>query len=132
MLQTIVRWSLQNRPVVVVLSLMLLAGGIITSYRSRLDAFPEFAPPQVTVQTEASGLSAEEVEQLVTLPLEQSIVGIPGLATIRSRSIQGLSAITVVFRDNVDLFLARQLVGQRIAEIAGLLPATAAPPRMGQ
>lgn len=131
MLQTIVRWSLQNRPVVVVLSLMLLAGGIIASYRSRLDAFPEFAPPQVTVQTEASGLSAEEVEQLVTLPLEQSIVGIPGLATIRSRSIQGLSAITVVFRDEVDLFLARQLVGQRIAEIAGLLPATAAPPRMG-
>ena len=131
MLKQLVRWSLENRPVVVVLSLMLFAGGIYTSYRSHLDAFPEFAPPQVTVQSEAAGLSAEEVEQLVTLPLEQSIMGIPGLSTIRSRSIQGLSALTVVFRDDIDLFLARQLVGQRIAEIAGSLPLGVAPPRMG-
>ncbi len=131
MLQSIVQWSLVNRPVVLVLAALTLVTGIVASYRSDLDAFPEFAPPQVTVQTEAVGLSAEQVEQLVTLPIEQAIVGLPGLESIRSRSIQGLSAITVVFKDNVDVYLARQLVGQKLTEAQSLLPNTAEIPRMG-
>jgi CzcA family heavy metal efflux pump len=131
MLQSIVKWSLHNRPVVLALAVALVVVGIFASFRSDLDAFPEFAPPQVTVQTEAVGLSAEEVEQLITLPLEQSIVGLPGLESLRSRSIQGLSAITVVFKDNVDVYLARQLVGQKLTEAQALLPDTAEIPRMG-
>ncbi len=131
MLQSIVQWSLHNRPVVLVFAALAIVTGIVASYRSDLDAFPEFAPPQVTVQTEAVGLSAEQVEQLVTLPLEQAIVGLPGLEALRSRSIQGLSAITVVFKDNVDVYLARQLVGQKLSEAQSLLPANAEIPRMG-
>jgi CzcA family heavy metal efflux pump len=131
MLQSIVKWSLDNCPVVLVAAFVVMVGGIFAAYRSDLDAFPEFAPPQVTVQTEAVGLSAEEVEQLVTLPLEQAIVGLPGLEALRSRSIQGLSAITVVFKDNIDPYLARQLVGQKLAEAQSLLPDTAEVPRMG-
>lgn len=131
MLQSIVQWSLGNRPVVLVLAVLALMTGVVASYRSDLDAFPEFAPPQVTVQTEAAGLSAEQVEQLVTLPIEQAIVGLPGLESLRSRSIQGLSAITVVFKDNVDVYLARQLVGQKLTEAQSLLPDTAEIPRMG-
>ncbi len=131
MLQTIVSWSLDNRPVVLVAALVVMVGGIFAACRSDLDAFPEFAPPQVTVQTEAVGLSAEEVEQLVTLPLEQAIVGLPSLESLRSRSIQGLSAITVVFKDNIDPYLARQLVGQKLTEAQSLLPDTAEAPRMG-
>ena len=131
MLQSIVQWSLHNCPVVLVFAALTIVTGIIASYRSDLDAFPEFAPPQVTVQTEAVGLSAEQVEQLVTLSLEQAIVGLPGLEALRSRSIQGLSAITVVFKDDVDVYLARQLVGQKLSEAQSLLPATAEIPRMG-
>src|SRR5438093_4693910 len=110
MLQAIVKWSLHNGGVVIVLSVLLFAAGIYAAYHAELDAFPEFAPPQVIVQTEAPGLSAQEVEQLVTLPLEQAIAGVPGLEFLRSRSIQGLSMMTVVFRDGTNLFLARQLV----------------------
>ncbi len=131
MLQSIVQWSLQNRPVVLAFAAVTIITGIVASYRSDLDAFPEFAPPQVTVQTEAVGLPAEQVEQLVTLPLEQAIVGLPDLESIRSRSIQGLSAITVVFKNNVDVYLARQLVGQKLSEGQSLLPVTAEIPRMG-
>lgn len=131
MLQAIVNWSLHNRPVVLVLSLLLLVAGVFASMRSDLDAFPEFAPPQVIVQTEAVGLSADEVEQLVTLPIEQAIVGLPMLEAIRSRSIQGLSSITVVFKDRADPYLARQLVAQKLAEAQSLLPDSSEIPKLG-
>src|SRR5438093_8707205 len=110
MLQAIVKWSLHNGGVVIVLSVLLFAAGIYAAFHAQLDAFPEFAPPQVIVQTEAPGLSASEVEQLVTLPIEQSVTGVPGLEFMRSRSIQGLSMLTVIFRDDIDIYLARHLV----------------------
>ncbi|MBU6173098.1 MAG: efflux RND transporter permease subunit, partial [Planctomycetes bacterium] len=131
MLQAIVNWSLHNRPVVLVLSFLLIVAGAYASLRSDLDAFPEFAPPQVTVQTEAVGLSADEVEQLVTLPIEQAILGLPMLEAIRSRSIQGLSSITVVFKDHADPYLARQLVAQKLAEAQSLLPDSSEIPKLG-
>ena len=131
MLQALVNWSLHNRFVVVILGLLLFAGGIYSAYKSQLDAFPEFAPPQVIVQTEAPGLSAQEVEQLVTLPIEQAITGVPGLEFLRSRSIQGLSMQTVIFKDGTDLYLARQLVTERLAEAAEQLPDGAHRPRLG-
>ena len=131
MLQAIVHWSLHNRAVVLVLSVLFLLAGLYAAEHARLDAFPEFAPPQVIVQIEAPGLSAREVEQLVTLPTEQALSGTPNLAVLRSRSIQGLSALTVVFQDSTDIYRARQLVAERLAEVAGRLPAGVKTPRMG-
>src|SRR3954463_8798095 len=131
MLQAIVHWSIHNRAVVVVLSALLLAFGFYAVEHAKLDVFPEFVPPQVVVQTEAPGLSADEVEPLVTLPVEQALLGIPGLDVLRSHSIQGLSICTLIFRDGTDIYRARQLVAERLTEVAGQLPDEVRPPRVG-
>lgn len=131
MLQTIVHWSLRNRAVVLALAILLLLGGLYAAGHAHLDAFPEFAPPLVNVQTEAPGLSPREVEQLVTLPLEQALNGTAGIEVLRSRSIQGLSAISIIFQDNVDIYRARQLVAERLTEVAGRLPQGVRTPRLG-
>jgi CzcA family heavy metal efflux pump len=130
MLQALVLWSLRNRVVVVALALLLLGTGIFAARRSRLDVFPEFAPPQVVIQTEAPGLSPTEVEQLVTLPVEYAVNGIPRLDVLRSQSIQGLSVVTVIFQDGTDIYRARQQVSERLAELAGQLPPGVRAPRM--
>ena len=106
MLQAIVDWSIHNRVVVVALSVLLLALGFYAVGHAKLDVFPEFVPPQVVVQTEAPGLSANEVEPLVTLPIEQALSGIPGLDVLRSQSIQGLSVCTLIFEDRTDIYRA--------------------------
>jgi len=131
MLQSIVRWSINNRAVVVVLSVLLLAFGFYAVEHAKLDVFPEFVPPQVVVQTEAPGLAADEVEPLVTLPIEQALLGIPGLDVLRSQSIQGLSVSTLNFQDATDIYRARQLVAERLAEVGGQLPDGVRPPRLG-
>jgi CzcA family heavy metal efflux pump len=130
MLQAIVAWSIRNRVVVVVLAAGLLAGGVYAARQAKLDVFPEFAPPQVIVQTESPGLSAAEVEQLVTLPIEQAVNGISGLDVLRSQSIQGLSVVTAIFTDGTDIYRARQQVAERLAELAGQLPAGVKAPRL--
>src|SRR5437868_6666506 len=130
MLQAIVHSSLRNRAIVVALAVLLLAAGFYAALHSRLDVFPEFAPPQVVVQTEAPGLSPREVEQLVTLPVEAAVNGIPNLDVVRSQSIQGLSVVTVIFQDGTDIYRARQLVAEQLAEASGRLPAGVKPPRM--
>jgi CzcA family heavy metal efflux pump len=130
MLQAIVAWSIHNRFVVVVLAAFLLVLGVYAAGHAKLDVFPEFAPPQVVIQTEAPGLSPSEVEQLVTLPLEAAINGIPGLDILRSQSIQGLSVITVIFQDGTDIYRARQLVAERVTEVASQLPEGAKDPRL--
>src|SRR5437762_13894707 len=122
MLQAVVNWSLRNRAVVLVLAGLLLLAGLYATAHAKLDVFPDFAPPQVVVQTEAPGLSPGEVELLVTLPIEQAINGIPGLEVLRSQSIQGLSVITVIFQDGTDIYRARQLVTERLTETEGQLP----------
>src|SRR4051794_1475943 len=99
MLAALVSWSLRYRAVVVVLAALLLVVGIFAAAHARLDVFPEFAPPQVIVQTECPGLAPAEVEQLVTLPLEAALNGAPRLARLTSQSIQGLSVVTAIFRD---------------------------------
>ena len=131
MLNRIVQFSLRHRVVVVALGAVVIGYGLYVAANSRLDVFPEFAPPQVVVQTEAPGLSSEEAEQLVTLPIETGLNGTPGLKTIRSESIQGLSVVTLIFRDDTDIFRDRQLVGERLGEIAGQLPQGTGPPRLG-
>ena len=122
MLNAIVRSALRLRGLVMVAAALLVAYGIYTSYHAQLGVFPEFAPPMVTVQTQAPGLSPEEVEQLVTLPLERALNGVPGLQHLRSQSIQGISAIDATFKEGTDIYLARQQVSERVAEVAGHLP----------
>ncbi len=130
MLQALVGWSIHNRVVVVVLAVFLLVLGAYAAGHAKLDVFPEFAPPQVVIQTEAPGLSPGEVEQLVTLPLESAVNGIARLDVLRSKSIQGLSVITVIFQDGTDIYRARQLVAERLAEVVGQLPEGAKDPRL--
>lgn len=130
MLQAIVRFSLRFRGVVIALACALLVYGIYGFSQARYSVFPEFAPPQVSIQTEAPGLSPEQVEVLVTQPIENAINGVAALDTLRSGSIQGLSVITVVFRADSDVYRDRQVVAERLAAEAGQLPAGVAAPEM--
>jgi CzcA family heavy metal efflux pump len=93
-----------------------------------VDVFPEFSPPMVEIQTPCLGLSPEEVEALVTIPLEQSLQGIPGLDVMRSKSVPQLSAVKMIFGTDIDLMLARQMVQERVALIVPNLPTWASPP----
>ncbi len=122
MLSAIVRFSLRFRGVVLSLALAMLGYGLYTLTQARYDVFPEFAPPRVSIQTEAPGLSPEQVELLVTQPIENVINGVTGIDSLRSNSIQGLSVIDVVFRAGNDIYLDRQLVAERLSTIAGQLP----------
>jgi CzcA family heavy metal efflux pump len=128
MLTTLVRQSVRHRGVVVGLALALVVYGAGVVAGSRLDVFPEFAPPQVSIQTEAPGLSPEQVEVLVTKPIEDAINGVEGIATVRSQSIQGLSVITAVLAENQNIYRARQSLAERLVEVTGRLPETVAPP----
>src|SRR5437879_2520056 len=130
MLQAIVAWSIHNRLVVVALAVFLLVLGAYAAGHAHLDVFPEFAPPQVVIQTEAPGLSPAEVEQLVTIPIESAVSGLPRLDILRSQSVQGLSAVTAIFSDGADIYRARQLVGEHLSEVATKLPAGVQAPRM--
>ncbi|HZN68546.1 MAG TPA: efflux RND transporter permease subunit, partial [Tepidisphaeraceae bacterium] len=128
MLSWLVETSLRLRVVVVVLAALLLVYGIRTAQDTPLDVFPEFAPPLVEIQTEAPGLSAEEVESLVTVPIENALNGTSWLQTIRSKSVLGLSSVVLVFEPDVDVMRARQLVQERLANEARNLPSVARPP----
>ena len=99
MLSKLVAVSIRFRGVVLAIACLVIGYGIYSAYHARLDVYPEFAPPQVVVQTEAPGLSPENVEQLVTRIVESSLNGAPNVETIRSQSIQGLSVVTVVFEE---------------------------------
>lgn len=130
MLKAIVSFSLRFRGIVIALAFALLGYGVYSLGRARFDVFPEFAPPQVNIQTEAPGLAPEQVEVLVTQPIENAVNGVAGIAALRSRSIQGLSVITVVFHSGSGIYLDRQMVAERLATVAGQLPAGIKPPIM--
>jgi len=132
MLRWFVGSSLKYRFVVMALASGLMFFGVQQLADTQVDVFPEFAPPRVEVQTPALGLSATEVESLVTIPLEQSLAGIPGLTEIRSSSVEQLSSILLIFERGTDLLDARQLVNERIATIGPTLPTWASPPVMIQ
>jgi Cu/Ag efflux pump CusA len=127
-LTALVRQSIRHRGVIVGLAVALVVYGAGVVAGSRLDVFPEFAPPQVSIQTEAPGLSPEQVEVLVTKPIEDAINGVEGIAAVRSQSIQGLSVITAVLVENENIYRARQSLAERLGEVAGRLPETVAPP----
>src|SRR5919198_5286645 len=118
MLNAIVRFSLRFRGIIIALACALLGYGLYTLSRATYDVFPEFAPPQVVIQTEAPGLAPEQVEVLVTQPIENSISGVPGIESLRSNSIQGLSVVKVTFDPKSNIYLDRQLVAERLASLA--------------
>src|SRR3954465_1326216 len=128
MLQAIVHWALRSRGVVVSLASLLLVYGIWVAAHAKLDVFPDFVPPQVTVQTEAPGLAAEQVETLVTRPIENAINGLGSQESLRSETIQGLSVVTLVFKEGTDIQVARQMLGEKLGEIATQLPTGVKPP----
>jgi CzcA family heavy metal efflux pump len=119
----IVASAIHYRHIVLTLSLLLLIYGFVSISRAKYDVFPEFSPPQVSIQTEAPGLAAEEIEALVTQSLESAIGGVSGVRMLRSTSMQGLSVITVTFESGSDIYLDRQIVAERVASAAPLLPA---------
>jgi CzcA family heavy metal efflux pump len=130
MLQALVHFSLKYRRVVVALACVLLGYGIHVTLNAKLDVFPNFVQPQVVIQTECPGLAPEQVELLVTLPIESTVNGLGDMESLRSESIEGLSIITAVFKEGTDVFRARQMLAEQLAETAGELPATVKPPRM--
>ncbi len=127
MIRWIIQWSLKFRLLAVVLAVGMIVVGINQLRNMPVDALPEFAPPYVEVQTEAPGLSAPEVEELVTLNLEELMNGTPWLQSIRSTSVPGLSSITLIFRPGTDIIRARQLVSERLG-LAYALPNVSQPP----
>ena len=130
MLRGLLELSIRLRGVVIALACVVVGYGLYVAAHAKLDVFPEFAPPQVVIQTEAPGLSPEEVEALVTRPVENAVNGAGDLASIRSQSIQGLSVVTTVFRDGTDIFRARQMVSERLVEAAGQIPQGVGAPTM--
>ena len=130
MMRWIIAASLKFRVLVVFAGIALMAGGAFQMRNTPVDVFPEFAPPKVEIQTACIGLSAAEVEELITVPLEQSLAGVPGLEVLRSKSVGQLSSITLLFEPGTDVMKARQLVQERVASVTPVLPAWAAPPHM--
>jgi len=128
MLGRIVRWCIANAWAVAAAAAVLLVYGIVTIERARFDVFPEFVPAQATVQTEAPGMVAEQVEALVTRPIENAVNGANGVATVRSESTEGLSVIDVTFREGADPYRARQIVAEAVAEGARQLPSNVKAP----
>src|SRR3970040_1567143 len=126
----IVKTSLQYRFLVVFAAVAMMFSDLARLSTSSVDVFPEFAPPKVEIQTLSQGLSAAAVEELVTVPLEQALNGLPGLDVMRSRSVPDVSDIVLIFKPGTDLILARQLVQERVAAVT--LPTWAAPPVMIQ
>ncbi len=129
-MRLIIASSLRFRYLVVFVALVLMVFGIIQIRTMQVDVFPEFAPPRVEVQTPSLGLSSAEVEALVTVPLEQNLNGLPGLDIMRSKSVEQLSSIVLIFKPGTDLMKARQLVAERLAIATSTLPSWAAPPSM--
>jgi len=127
-LEYLVARSLRFPRLMLVGALLLCGYGFVLLSRAEFEVFPEFVPAQAGVQAEAPGLSASQVEQLVTRPIEDAINGATGVASVRSRSIQGLAVVDVVFREGEDPYRARQIVAERLSEVAGRLPVGVAAP----
>ncbi|AFZ61108.1 CusA/CzcA family heavy metal efflux RND transporter [Nostoc sp. LEGE 06077] len=122
MLNSIVKWSIAQRWLVVIASILISVWGFLVLTQMPLDVFPNFAPPQVEIMTEAPGLAPEEVESLVTRPIESVINGTPGLETLRSASAVGLSSVRATFSLDTEIYRARQLVTERLQQARSQLP----------
>lgn len=129
MLGRIIIWSLNNRLFVLGLAAVIVVVGVISVNRMNFDAFPDTTPVQVQINTQVQALVPEEIETLVTFPIELSILALPGLEQVRSISMFGLSQVVATFRDGTDIYFARQLISQRIANLP--MPPGIEPPQMG-
>ncbi|MBW7908519.1 MAG: efflux RND transporter permease subunit [Kiritimatiellae bacterium] len=127
MIKALIEVSLKQRPFVILAALALLVAGIVSALRLPIDAVPDITNIQVQVNTEVPALAPEEIEQLVTFPLEIELAGVPGMVELRSLSKFGLSQVTLIFEDGVDIYRARQLVSERLLNAAGSLPAGLTP-----
>src|SRR5215831_15981247 len=124
MLGPIVRFSLKFRGIVDALACVMLGYGFYVAANAKLDVFPNFVQPQVVIQTECPGFAPEQVELLVTVPVETMVSGLGDMESLRSESIEGLSIITAVFKEGTDVFRARQMLAEKVAETASELPNT--------
>ncbi|TDI99010.1 MAG: efflux RND transporter permease subunit [Candidatus Dadabacteria bacterium] len=130
MFNALIRWSLGNKLLIVVATIIFFGTSIYLLMQMPVDVFPEFAPPQVVVQTEAPGLSPEDVEALITFPIESAVNGTPGVKTVRSSSSVGLSTIIIVFEWGTDIYIDRQLINERIQTVQDRFPPGTQPPVM--
>ena len=131
MFNRIIDWSINNRLLVLMVLVVLIVSAVITIPKLNLDAFPDVTNVQVAVNTEAPGLAAVEVEQLITYPIEAVMYALPDVDQVRSISKTGLSGVTVVFKEGVDIYFARQLVFERLQAAKELIPEGIGLPEMG-
>jgi CzcA family heavy metal efflux pump len=130
MLGNIVKWVIGSRWLVVLATVIISLWTLYVIPQMPLDVLPAFAPPQVEIQAEAPGLAPEEVESLVTLPIESAINGTPGVTAVRSSSSAGISAVRAIFSSNTDIYLARQLITERLQQAVSKLPPGVEPPQL--
>ena len=131
MLNRIIHFSLHNRMLVLVASMLLLVGGTYTALHTEVDVFPDLTAPTVVIMTEANGMATEEVEQLVTFPIETAVNGATGVRRVRSSSTNGFSVVWVEFDWDMDVYLARQIVSEKLSIVNESLPPNVGRPTLG-
>ena len=131
MLNSLVEASLRYKFLVIIAFFLVAFLGIRAINNIPIDAFPDVTPVQVNIYTESAGLAAEDVEQLLTFPVESGMAGLPGVTSIRSVSLFGLSYVSVYFEDSMDIYFARRLVLERLQEVSDRIPDGYGKPEMG-
>ena len=131
MIDRILAWSLKNRLLVILFAIAVVGGGVLALARLPIDAFPDVSPTLVQVVTESPGLAPEEVEKLITYPVEVAMNGMPGVVQVKSLSAFGISQVSVYFRDDVNIYFARQLTLEKLQDAREQIPPGLGEPRLG-